>query len=352
MQTTRSSTPPNDTRPVGWMVPTKQFAAMATQQVVELAQQDPSFAFRESARLLKDRVMSDVPDDIAQRAMDAFYPAVRIGTLVLDIDKVRRTLKNPDATNVDRVIDISHVVTDTVGVAGLVVLAVPNAPAIGTSMAAVAVAGDMIAYGYNLLRYIQSRGQSIAAAPDESTLAALPDLADVQLPSDTTLLIPCAVMADGRLVAADSTAGGYHGSLDIAPEEAFTRGLPGTSAESDGQAPLRGREGETMRAVSALVADPTGGAGAAEAAGEGGWVYEIRNQPTWTLDAAASQTGDAYVARQAAASSSTLSLVPGAVPPESIARAGRVERLPSGRLAVREWVENPRFSATTPPPQP
>lgn len=335
--TSGPASPPPDT----WLAQVGRLAISARREVAAIVEQDPAFAFREAARLLRDRVVTDLPDAVADKALEVYAPAVRLGTFVLDMGKARRTLEDPSSNATDRVVDVSHVITDAVGVAGFVVLAVPaGATGVGTTLAAVAVAGDLVAYGYHLLRYIQRRGEG----GDDSTLALAvsgspPD--EVLDDSASALLVPCALLWDGRLVPADSVLGGYHGTSRIAPEEAFRRGLVAGEALSDTAAGLRAQEGGALRLVSELVADPVAGAGAAEEAGEGGWVYEIRDVPTWPIAATQDVQESFGRGRDAADTPAVLALIPNDVPASSIVRAGRVERLPSGRLAVRSWVDNP-----------
>ncbi|MBM3461893.1 MAG: hypothetical protein FJX76_07320 [Armatimonadetes bacterium] len=83
-----------------------------------------------------------------------------------------------------------------------------------------------------------------------------------------------------------------------------------------------GLEGDDSLHVHVLPADPSGQGGAAADAGEGGWVYEIRGVPTWRED---DTSEGARISRR--------------VPADHIARWGRVERSPSGRLRVAHWVD-------------
>ena len=111
-----------------------------------------------------------------------------------------------------------------------------------------------------------------------------------------------------------------------------------------------GYRGETdarsaLRGTTAFAASPDGEIpGAADWAMEGGVVVEIRGVPGWNVNTQLAgrvpttlgyrgnlMTGEAELA------------IPARVAPENIVRAGIVERAPSGRLYVREWIHNPKY---------
>lgn len=162
---------------------------------------------------------------------------------------------------------------------------------------------------------------------------------------------PRAILPDGREIAPDSFSGGYHGTTDVPPEVALQDGLPerGTDwrlkehSESAGNSAFRG--------TTEVASDPVSGNGAAYWAGEGGWVYEIRGVPTWDVNSdlegrvqtAAGFRGNLMFGENERA-------IPARVPPERIARYGKVVEDSMGNLRVREWVANPGFRPRTADP--
>lgn len=97
--------------------------------------------------------------------------------------------------------------------------------------------------------------------------------------------VQTARLPNGRLVPPSHRGGGYHGTSEIAPADAFRDGLParGTDVGLENQV-VQGAN-RAFRGTTATPMTPTGEAGAAHWAGEGGWVYQIDGVPTWDVNA-------------------------------------------------------------------
>ena len=146
--------------------------------------------------------------------------------------------------------------------------------------------------------------------------------------------------------------GGYHGTSDVDPQRVLREGLPGRGRNLDlvdhaePTAGASSSEPSAFRGTTQNVADPNGmGQGAAEWAGRGGVVFDIRQIPSWELstvldDQIRTATGGF---RSSIIRGEVERAIPARVYPWQIRRYGVVEETGTGRLLVREWVENPNF---------
>lgn len=135
-------------------------AINTTSEVVsDVVNQDPAFAFRESAMAVKPQVLSAVPDAIKTVAENGFLPAVRVVAAALDIKRAVDTFKSKNASKIDKVVDMGHVVTDFIGVAGVIAMfAIPAAAGIAIGLTATGLMGDIGAYGYHVMKYFKEKG--------------------------------------------------------------------------------------------------------------------------------------------------------------------------------------------------
>lgn len=120
--------------------------------------EEPSFVFREAIESVKRPLSQMAPDAIQDLALvKGLYPGVRAGVLALDVRKAWKTIKNPESTMVDKIVDVGHCVTDVAGVVGsvapLVGLAIPGA----NLLAAGAIIGDILSFAYHGIKYIVNK---------------------------------------------------------------------------------------------------------------------------------------------------------------------------------------------------
>jgi len=153
-----------------------------------------------------------------------------------------------------------------------------------------------------------------------------------------------AILPDGRQVPPSSFGGGYHGTDDVPPEVALRDGLAGRGDDWRLREHSEPRGGSAFRGATGVVSEPVSGNGAAYWAGEGGWVYEIRDVPSWDVNVllegrvnvGGRWRGNLMHGEQEIA-------IPARVSPEHIRAYGRVEADAAGRLFVRQWILNPGY---------
>lgn len=156
---------------------------------------------------------------------------------------------------------------------------------------------------------------------------------------------PEAILPSEKPVPPDSYRGGYHGTAHVPPSVALKQGLAVRGPNTHLLDHVMETGGTAFRGATPTVSDPNGMFGAALWANEGGWVYDIRQVPTWNADMhlqgrRAQQVGVGY-------SDNLLSgevelTIPGYIPPEKIKRYGQVEII-HGIPRVRTWHDNPSF---------
>lgn len=139
---------------------TRDISAKMLDVSKEAIETDPSFVFRETVEMAKEPLTQAAPETIKELSLKGLYPGVRAGVLFLDIRKAWKTFKNPKSTLADKVVDVGHCITDVGGLAGaaapLVGLAIPGAPI----LAAAAIVGDIIAFGYHTLMYVLNKEEA------------------------------------------------------------------------------------------------------------------------------------------------------------------------------------------------
>jgi len=143
-----------------------KFAAFASDtikataaEVSNVVSQDPSFAFKEAALLVKDQVYSGVPAEFTSYAEQAFLPMIRVVAIALDVKKAIDTYKSERASKTDRMIDGGHLLTDVAGLAGAISFAIPGVSgAVRVGLTAAGLVGDVAAYGYHVMKYFRERG--------------------------------------------------------------------------------------------------------------------------------------------------------------------------------------------------
>jgi hypothetical protein len=152
------------------------------------------------------------------------------------------------------------------------------------------------------------------------------------------------ILPSGKRAPPTSFSGGFHGNT-VPPDFVMIHGLPGQGrnlrllehADSD-------ISDAAFRGTTSMVADPVTQSGAAYWAGEGGWVYEIRHVPTWDVNlllAGRVKRNGKYIGNHWIGENEQA--VSAYIPPQKIARYGRVVMSASGILYVRTWIPNPAF---------
>lgn len=154
---------------------------------------------------------------------------------------------------------------------------------------------------------------------------------------------PEAILPDGAPVPPDSHRGGYHGTARVPPALALSQGLAVRGPNTRLLEHVMGAGDSAFRGATPTVSDPEGLFGAALWANEGGWVYDIRQVPTWNADLHL----QGRRAQQVGYSDNLLSgevelVIPGYIPPDKIKRYGQVV-LVHGIPRVKTWHDNPNY---------
>lgn len=129
-------------------------AAAETSNVIA---QDPSFAFKEAALLVKTPVYSGVDPTLTGLAEQAFLPMIRVVGMVIDASKAVETWHSNRAHKMDRAVDTAHVGTDFAGVGGAVLSGIPGCHAVGFALTCAGIVGDVASYGYHVMKYFRDR---------------------------------------------------------------------------------------------------------------------------------------------------------------------------------------------------
>jgi hypothetical protein len=149
-----------------------------------------------------------------------------------------------------------------------------------------------------------------------------------------------AILPDGTPVPPTSYRGGYHGT-DTPPSVALSEGFPGrgTDLSLHGHAEAKGNSAFRGTTEFPSGPNPDAPSGAAYWAGEGGWVYEIRNVPTWDVNALLEgrvKTPEGFRGNLMVGEGE--SAIPARVTPDKIVRYGQVVES-RGRLYVKDWID-------------
>lgn len=170
---------------------------------------------------------------------------------------------------------------------------------------------------------------------------------DAELPAAKSLnpAEPYAILPDGTKIPPDDYAGGYHGTTDVAPEVALEQGLPAGGTDMRLREHAEAKGNSAFRGTSNVPSDPVRETGPAYWADEGGWVYEVRDVPTWdvnkNLEGRVPVEGGGF--RGNLMHGENERVVPREIPADKIYRYGVVVTDSKGRLYVREWILNPNF---------
>ncbi|MBI2266185.1 MAG: hypothetical protein HYU64_13590 [Armatimonadetes bacterium] len=138
----------------------RDVAKTAARTTSDLVQQDPVFVFSQSVFAVKDQAMRYVPAPLKTQAEQLIVPALRGVALALNAKKAISTTQNRAADRLDKGVDIGHVVTDVIGLAGGIMGFIPAMAANAPIIAAVGVVGDILAFGYHAMDFLKD-------APDQ-----------------------------------------------------------------------------------------------------------------------------------------------------------------------------------------
>lgn len=145
----------------------RDFTNNASATVSNVVAQDPAFAFKEAAVLVQTQVFNGLPDSLTSVASQGFLPMVRVVSLGLDLKKASEIWKDKDAEKMDLAIAGAHLATDIAGVGGAVGLVFPVfGHGIAFGLTAIALMGDMAAYGYHIMKFFHDRGFALPP-PDQ-----------------------------------------------------------------------------------------------------------------------------------------------------------------------------------------
>ena len=146
---------------------------------------------------------------------------------------------------------------------------------------------------------------------------------------------PLAILPDGSTAPPDSYSGGFYGTTEP-PELVMKDGLPGRGTDMRLREHSEGSPKSGFRGTTNIASDGAG-RGAAYWAGDGGYVYEIRDVPTWDVNKNLQgrvDTGGGY--RGNLMHGEGEYAIPARVPPDKIVRWGVVRDKGGDRLFV-EW---------------
>lgn len=156
---------------------------------------------------------------------------------------------------------------------------------------------------------------------------------------------PRALLPDGSESKPDHYHGGFHGTHLIDPKVALRQGLPKRGNDWRLKEHAEQLSCSAFRGCTLVPSDPLSGNGAAYWAGAGGWVYEIRDVPSWNvnrqLEGRVKTIAGGY--RGNLMHGENEIAIPAGVPPERIKAYGQVVEDSHGRLFVRDWIQNPGF---------
>lgn len=138
-----------------------QIMATASQEVVRIMDADPAFAFKTTAEAVQGRVVANL-DKATQDTIKPFIlPVLRGGMLAMDSKRAINTYRNKDASVWEKAVDIGHVATDIVGMAGAIGTTgwVPFLAPYANTMTGIGLVGDLASVTFHAMGYLTERGQ-------------------------------------------------------------------------------------------------------------------------------------------------------------------------------------------------
>jgi hypothetical protein len=148
---------------------------------------DPSFVFRETVEALKRPMAQNAPEVIQEMMLaKGLYPGIRGALLALDIRKAWKTLHNPQAKMMDKILDVAHCLFDVGAIvaagAPLLGLAIPGANILAVS----ALVADTIIGSYHAIKGVVDANEAykkrMAAEAAANGKPKEPETNAIQLP--------------------------------------------------------------------------------------------------------------------------------------------------------------------------
>ncbi len=152
---------------------TRNLMSAAGSELGALASSNPAMAFNTTMEAIRPVVMDGIPSQFHGPTQEILLPVQR-GVLVLfDAYKAYERWKQnrvlgDDAGAMDQIgmlVDGTHVATDVAGLLGSIGRYIPALAAISAVGLTIAIAGDMAAYSFNLVEYIDKRGKGAPPVP-------------------------------------------------------------------------------------------------------------------------------------------------------------------------------------------
>lgn len=127
--------------------------------ITQYSDTDPLITLRAAAIGVKPTINSlPVGEGVTKFTDNFLMPGIRATTLALDLPQAIRTVRSPDASNLDKGLEIAHIATDIGGLVGAVAIAMPGVmPAVISKHAEVllgtSIAADILVCGYRALSF-------------------------------------------------------------------------------------------------------------------------------------------------------------------------------------------------------
>lgn len=134
-----------------------------TSEVANIMNTDPSYSFKTIVETAEKSVTTGAFGDLKDAAKPYLPSFVRGGMLAWNTRTAISTYNNKDASRVEKAVDIGHVVTDVVGLAGTLGQAkilpfIPDSWSI--AMAGVGMLGDLGALSFRAMGYVSEKSQT------------------------------------------------------------------------------------------------------------------------------------------------------------------------------------------------
>jgi len=176
--------------------PLERSALFVAREVSEAAKNDPALAMRATVGVLVEPILNGVDPQILATTGQTIVPVVRAGLLGLNALRAYNTFKNPDASKIEKGMDVVQVVSDTAGlIGGLAMLFSPQYGALGAKVLGTAYSVDIVSHALRTLSHGRDRikvwqAEAAALKPDTG-LVPLPGPAEpAPQPKPTSLNAP------------------------------------------------------------------------------------------------------------------------------------------------------------------
>ena len=159
--------------------PLERSALFVAREVSEAAKNDPALAMRATVGVLVEPILNGVDPQILATTGQTIVPVVRAGLLGLNALRAYNTFKNPDASKIEKGMDVVQVVSDTAGlIGGLAMLFSPQYGALGAKVLGTAYSVDIVSHALRTL----SHGRDRIKVWQAEAAALKPDTGLVPLP--------------------------------------------------------------------------------------------------------------------------------------------------------------------------